>query len=339
MPKALGVDRKTIQRFEAGGDLSAAVLERLCQISGYPRVFFDKGTVEYPNPDGVSFRSLRSLTSATRDGALAAAALAFEFDDWIAARFEFPPHSLPNVNNKAAEDVAAAVRAYWGIGVRPIGNMVNLLKSHGVKVFSLVEETRHLDGYSFWRNEKPYVFLNTVKTPEHSRFDAAHELGHLIMHRHGGSAHRSAEDEAHAFASAFLMPPADLLAQIPVVKDLQHLIRNKQRWRVSVAALNYALHKIGVISDWRYRGFYIELNKIGRHTEPNGIQPETSQVWAKILTALWREGMTIARIAAELSMPERELSNLLFGIASPIGAQPGARGRAWLHEVHGALAH
>jgi Zn-dependent peptidase ImmA (M78 family) len=122
------------------------------------------------------------------------------------------------------------------------------------------------------------------------------------------------------------MPPADLLAQIPVVKDLQHLVGSKQRWRVSVAALNYALHKIGVISDWRYRGFYIELNKIGRHNEPNGIQSETSQVWAKILTALWREGMTITRIARELCVPEKELSNLLFGIASPIGAQPDARG-------------
>ena len=129
--------------------------------------------------------------------------MAFEFDDRIAARFEFPEHQLPAISGKAPEDAAAALRAYWGIGVRPIGNMVNLLEAHGVRVFSLVEETRHLDGYSLWRNERPYVFLNTVKTPEHSRFDAAHELGHLVMHQHGGSTHKSAEDEAHAFALGF----------------------------------------------------------------------------------------------------------------------------------------
>jgi Zn-dependent peptidase ImmA (M78 family)/DNA-binding XRE family transcriptional regulator len=315
---ALGVDRKAIQRFESGGDLSPATLARLCDLSGYPQEFFEKGALEYPNPHGVSFRSMRSLTASVRDAALAAGALAFEFDDWIAAQFEFPDHDLPDVNKKASEDAAAAVRAKWGIGVRPISNMVNLLESHGVRVFSLVEETRHLDGYSFWRNERPYIFLNTVKTPEHSRFDAAHELGHLILHRHGGSTHKSAEDEAHAFASAFLMPPPDLLAHIPRVRDLDDLIKAKKRWGVSVAALNYALHKLGVVSAWRYRGYYIELNKLGRHIEPNSIEPETSQVWIKILTALWREGTTLTGIASKLMIPEKELSNLLFGIAAPV---------------------
>jgi len=28
------------------------------------------------------------------------------------------------------------------------------------------------------------AFLNTYKTSEHSRYDAAHELGHLTLHRH-----------------------------------------------------------------------------------------------------------------------------------------------------------
>jgi Zn-dependent peptidase ImmA (M78 family) len=315
--KALGVDRKTFQRFYDGAELNATAIARLCEISGYPKAFFEKSSFEYPNPDGVSFRSLRSLTAAARNSALAAGALAFEIDDWINVRFELPKHTLPQAINKSPEEAAAAVRSYWGIGARPIANMINLLESHGVRVFSLAQETRHLDAYSFWRNEKPYIFLNTMKTAEHSRFDAAHELGHLVMHRHTGSGHKSAEDEAHAFASAFLMPVADLLAQMPVVRLLKDLVEGKKRWRVSVAALNYALHRIGVISDWHYRGYYIELNKMGREVEPNGVEPETSQVWIKVLTDLWREGVTLARIAKDLSIPEKELSNLLFGIASP----------------------
>jgi Zn-dependent peptidase ImmA (M78 family)/DNA-binding XRE family transcriptional regulator len=315
--KILGVDRKTLQRFEDGGEMSDAVIARLCDVSSYPKEFFEKSDFEYPNPDGVSFRSLRSLTAAARDGALAAGALAFEVDDWIKDRFDLPDHSLPRANNTSPEAAAASLRSYWGIGNRPIGNMINMLESHGVRVFSLVEETRHLDAYSFWRNERPYVFLNTLKTAEHGRFDAAHELGHLVMHRHSGSGHKSAEDEAHAFASEFLMPRADLLAHIPVVREFDDLIKAKKRWRVSVAALNYALHKLGVISDWRYRGFCIELNRLGRSNEPEGIEPETSQVWIKILSALWREGTTLSHVAKNLSIPERELSNLLFGIAAP----------------------
>jgi Zn-dependent peptidase ImmA (M78 family) len=319
----IGIDRKTLQRFESTGGLSNDIVDRICSISGYGRAFFERPVVDLPNPGAVSFRSQRSLTAGARDAALAAAALAFEIDDWIRDRFDLPCHSLPQVTNKSPAEAAGALRAHWGIGEKPIANMINVLEAHGVRVFSLVEETRHLDAYSFWRNERPYVFLNTLKTAEHSRFDAAHELGHLVMHKHGGPTHRSAEDEANAFASAFLIPPADLCARMPYVRSLKDIIEGKKRWRVSAAALNYALHKNGLLSDWNYRGNYIQLNKIGRADEPDGIERETSQIWKKILTSLWSDGVTSSHIAKELHMPEREISNLLFGIAAPF--QEGER--------------
>ena len=99
------------------------------------------------------------------------------------------------------------------------------------------------------------------------------------------------------------------------------MLDGKKRWRVSAAALAYTLHKQGVISDWHYRGYCIELNKFGREREPHGIEPETSQVWQKILTSLWRDGTTLETIADELKIPMWELSNLFFGIVSPVGIQ------------------
>ena len=310
----LGVARKTLQRFEKTGEMSAELLGQLCQASGYSPSFFEKDSIDYPNPDGVSFRSLRSLTAKSRNAALAAGALAFEIDDWIHDRFDLPEHTLPQVINRTPSEAAAALRAHWGIGEKPIANMINLIEAHGVRVFSLVEETRNLDAYSFWRDDRPYVFLNTLKTAEHGRFDAAHELGHLVMHRHTGSNHKSAEDEANAFASALLIPPNDLVAQMPIVRSLRQIIEWKKRWKVSAAALNYALHKNGLISDWNYRGNYIQLNKLGRENEPEGIDRETSQIWRKILTALWNEGVSLSHIARDLSVPETEVSSLLFGI-------------------------
>jgi hypothetical protein len=45
------------------------------------------------------------------------------------------------------------------------------------------------------------------------RFDAAHELGHLVMHGHERPLPGpEAEREANQFASAFLMPRADVVA-------------------------------------------------------------------------------------------------------------------------------
>jgi Zn-dependent peptidase ImmA (M78 family) len=328
----LGVDRKAIQRFEAGtSQLPPSAIDELCSISGYPLSFFEQPSApQYPNVDGVSFRSLRSLTASSKGAAIAAGALAFEFDDWITARYDLPQHDLIHRNGTAPEEAAGLLRAKWGIGERPVGNMVNLLEAHGVRVFSLAEETRHLDAYSLWRNDKPYVFLNTLKTAEHSRFDAAHELGHLVMHRHSGSSHPRAEYEANAFASAFLMPHNDLIAEFPWVRSLNDLIKKKRRWGVSVSALNYALHKAGKISDWHYRSYYIELGKLGRANEPDPLPQETSQVWSKILTDLWGQGSSLSRIAGQLHIPEKELNSLLFGIASPVNAQrpTGTRLRA-----------
>ena len=90
-------------------------MDRLCQISGYPAGFFEKGALEYPNWEGVSFRSLRSLTAGTRDRALAASALAFEFDDWIAARFEFPETNSQRLAEKLQRTQQRRCALYWGI--------------------------------------------------------------------------------------------------------------------------------------------------------------------------------------------------------------------------------
>lgn len=313
----LGVDRKTLQRFESGDyELPEGARASLLKISGYPEGFFSKQAPEYPNPQGVSFRSLRSLTASARDAATAAGALAFDLDDWIRSQYDLPAHDLFVERDLTPAEAAMRLRVQWGIGNRPIGNLMNLLEAHGVRVFSLVEQTRHLDAYSLWRNDQPYIFLNTLKTAERSRFDAAHELGHLVMHRHTGSTHPKAESEADTFASAFLMPPDDLRAEVPWVRSLNDIVEKKRRWGVSAAALAYALHKSGRITDWHYRGYCIQLGKFGRDSEPNPMPREVSQVWTKILTDLWRQGVPLARVADKLAIPERELNGLLFGIAA-----------------------
>jgi len=66
-----------------------------------------------------------------------------------------------------------------------------------------------------WKEGTPFIFLNSAKSAERGRHDAAHELGHLVLHRHGGPIGRKAEEQANAFASAFLMPRSSILAHVP----------------------------------------------------------------------------------------------------------------------------
>ena len=209
-----------------------------------------------------------------------------------------------------------AVRSEWGLGERPISNAIHLLESHGVRVFSLVEECRELDAFSFWRGPVPHVFLNTIKSTEHSRMDASHELGHLVLHWKDGARGRAAEREADAFASAFLMPRGDLIASAPRSGRLRDIIRAKRRWNVSAAALIYRMNKVeGMLSDWHYRSLFVEISRKGyRTSEPQPSPPETSQVLEKVFKALREDGMTKEDIARELALPLDELEKMVFGL-------------------------
>ena len=56
--------------------------------------------------------------------------------------------------------------------------------------------------------------MSTAKGGERGRFDAAHELGHLVLHGEYQELNRpAAEQEANRLAAAFLMPRSSVLAQ------------------------------------------------------------------------------------------------------------------------------
>jgi Zn-dependent peptidase ImmA (M78 family) len=255
------------------------------------------------------------MSAGIRDASFAAGALGFLVSDWVEQRFDLPPIRVPNLHLFGPEEAASVLRTEWGLGEKPISNVLHLLESKGIRVFSLAENTAKVNAYSLWRSNKPYVFLNNYKSAESSRFDAAHELCHLVCHQDGGCSGREAEDQANRFASAFLMPQADVLAVLPRVRYLEQLVKAKARWRVSVAALAYRLHKLRVISDWKYHDLCVEISSLGYNKEePEPIERERSIVWQKVLRSLWAEKTTQRHIAAQLALPEDEVNGLIFGV-------------------------
>lgn len=238
--------------------------------------------------------------------------------DWISERFRLPPQNVPNLGpGLDAETAAQIVRAEWKLGEKPLPNLVHLLEAHGVRVFSLAQDAREVDAFSLWHSAQPFMFLNTKKSAERSRFDAAHELGHLVMHwHHEVPQGNQAEQEANRFAAAFLMPAESLLASIPRVPTLQDLIKLKKRWKVSVAALTHRLYELKWLTPWQYRTFYVEISDRGyRADEPQPMQRETSQILNRVFTALRREGITKTDIAAALHIYQPDLDALVFGLA------------------------
>lgn len=311
-----GLSRRILVAYERGTTQPTDDnLAALAQTLDFPASFFTAEEIDHVRPEGVSFRSLSTMTARDRDAVLAAGTIATAFNSWLTDRFHLPEADVLDLPDHEAELAAGALRAAWGIGAQPIESMVHLLEARGVRVFSLAEDCASVDGFSLWRNSTPFVFLNTLKSAERGRFDAAHELGHLVLHRHGEPQGREVERAANQFASAFLMPAAAVRASAPALLTLDAVVALKKRWRVSVAAMTYRLHTLGLLSEWAYTDMMREISVRGwRKNEPEGGPRETSQLLAKCLAALRQEHVALHDVAAALHVPHTELEALTFGL-------------------------
>jgi Zn-dependent peptidase ImmA (M78 family)/transcriptional regulator with XRE-family HTH domain len=328
-----GLTPDTLSRLEKGKTLAPddATVGRLARALGFPSSFFYDGAPEEIDTNAVSFRSFRSFRSFSkmsakeREAAISAGSLALQLNSWVEDRFQLPAPRLLDLSCETNPDLASTLlRQSWTLGEKPIGNLVGLLETHGVRVFSLSENTASVNAFSFWRDDKPFIFLNNFKTAESSIFDAAHELGHLILHKHGNPrGERSIEREADRFASSFLMPENDVRARIPKRVTIDIVLRAKKRWRVSAMAMARRLENLSIVSEWQYKSICIELTKRGyRKSEPIGIDRETSPVWRSILAQLWSERVTKNDIAETLNLPLDELEGLIWNLAGHKPSSP-----------------
>lgn len=310
----------TVSRLERGlHEPDADTISRLAKALGYPESFFSLSDPIDVEPGAVSFRSLSKMSAKEHDAAISAGSLGLQLYEWVDDRFDLPAPDLIDLSYETDPEMAAqALRQHWGLGERPIGNMIGLLETRGVRILSLAENTAKVNAFSFWRDNKAFIFLNNFKTAESSIFDTAHELGHLVMHRHAGTkGDRGFEREADAFAAHFLMPRNDVISRVPRPVSVEVVLKAKLRWRVSAMAMAYHLRTLGRLSDFQYKSICIELGRRGyRSGEPVGVERESSLIWQKVLGQLWQERTTRAHIASDLSIPVDELQSLLWSLAA-----------------------
>lgn len=322
LAQRIGVSEKSVTSYEKGvQEPERETLNRIASVLNFPTQFFLADDIDELTPNIASFRALTKMTASQRDIALSSGNIALLLNEWIEQRFDLPDIDLLDLgrestdNQQSPEAAADALRHHWGIGELSIKNMISLLESKGIRVFSLAIDAREVDAYSMWYGGKPFVFLNTLKSAEHCRFDAAHELGHLVLHRHGEPQGQEIEREANAFASAFLMPRRSVLANAPKFPTLPNLIVHKKYWTVSVAAFNYRLHALGLTTDWVYRTLCVQISSAGYRTkEPEGALHETSQVLSKVFAALREDGISKNDVAQQLMLDPTEIEQLTFGL-------------------------
>ncbi len=319
LAKELGVASRSVQNYETGATApDQETLTRLAKLLRFPRQFFfmDECMPEVQE-HAVSFRKLSKMSDAMKAYTFAAGAIAFKLNQWVEERFSVPQADLPDLSDLEPDVAAATLRRIWGLGNAPIPNMIHLLESKGIRVFSLAEETRDVDAFCTWHENRPFVFLNTMKSAERSRFDAAHELGHLVRDvysmQHRETQGAEMERKADAFASAFLMPKESVQANQPPAYTISYLMKIKHYFGVSLAAVAYRFHSLELVSEWNYRSLCIDIAKRGYRTiEPEPMERETSQLLTKVFDILAMQKQGRREIAESLCVSIDDINALTF---------------------------
>lgn len=322
-----GLSTKSLSTYENGRQEPVArTVALLADVLDVTEQFLVGTDVDEIPVDAVSFRALSKMPARLRDRGLASGRVAIMINDWIEERFALPALDVPPLTGRVPEHAAEELRAQWGLGARPIRNMIHLLEAHGVRIYSLTSDNSELDAFSlFWRSQ-PFVFLGTTKSAERSRFDAAHELGHLVLHRGDQQPHGlEAERQANQFASAFLMPRPQVLAQELRNANVARVLRAKQDWKVSAMAMVHRANELGLMTEWSYRTTCTQLARMGfRRSEPGGMPRESSQLLTKVMQELRSTGRGVADVATDIGITSDEVHAHMFGLTPVLLTGSGA---------------
>jgi len=327
----VGKTRQAISLYEAGErEPDPATLMKLVHELQQPIAYF---TSDRPNNFGqrgpTFFRSFKSKTKRTNKRCEVLSDWFVQTASFFSKFVNFPQTSLPVIDSPKSgseyadeeiEEAATACRRFWGLGDGPISNTVTLLESRGIVVARAEFGVDTVSAFSFWEGGRPFIFLGADKqSAARSRFDAVHELGHLILHR--GISEEDLESdldrferEANRFASAFLLPESTYSLEVFSTR-LAAFVELKRRWKVSIAAQIYRCSDLGILADDQVLNLRKQLsaNKWRKREPLDDVLPfEKPNMMRKSLHLLVESGVqTGSDVLAAIRLSRKTIESLL----------------------------
>lgn len=247
------------------------------------------------------FRSLASATKKDRTAQSIKLEYVAKMYEILLEYISFPVMNLPSVNFEGYDDVfecespeaiqemeniAETVRKYWEVGTGPIKDFQYLLEKNGIIVTGFDTKEDKIDAFSqrtiVAGNDIYFIAVALGNRPEgRIRFDMAHELGHILLHPWSEDLEAITKDEfkarerqANMFASAFLLPRSSFGKDIVAYPtDLQYYQFMKKKWKVSIQAMIYRAHQLGIMSDNQYQYLMRQVSKNGWRQREPGDEP------------------------------------------------------------------
>ncbi len=270
LAREVGLTGQAIGHYETGErrpDMS--ILLRISKTLNQPVSFFLRPSPLIEDRRGTRFfRSVGSRSNKTNYALDVRTKWLWEIVIFLIQHIRLPLPNFPDVPPPAADQgytseeieiIATLVRRYWGLGDGPIANVAALFETHGIIVTRFEIGSDKIDAFSCWIDKRPFVLLGSDKKSAcRSRFDAAHELGHLLLHRDIGqedldkkAVRDRIENEANRFAGAFLLPRSQMMKEFYSTR-LKHLEGMKRRWKVSMQAIAHRCMNIDIIDEYQY---------------------------------------------------------------------------------------
>lgn len=260
----VGVAASTVTKWCKGDQApEAETFERLASVLNVQTEWLTRPVVKAVSAP--FYRSNASALKAARAKLEARAELAQEIACLFGNYVDYPDLKLPERKFQDPEqisdvDVDAAAeecRALWQLGRGPIQDLALAAEGAGVIIVREETEISAIEGLSTWSDllARPIILLSSDKSNGfRSRFDLAHEIGHLVLHKYIPRAderdrYSQMEKQAHRFAGALLLPAEIFANEVRIPPSLDNLLVLKQRWGVSVAAMMMRLHALGLLND------------------------------------------------------------------------------------------
>lgn len=325
----VGATRQYLHLLETGARTpSNELVLALCDVLGVTSDFLAKPIASTVRPEQCHFRGHITRPASITSQVLARGTMLDRFVSQLEKYVDLPEVSFPDIPVSSSEEIEAAAekaRIHWGLGLdTPIVSMVRVVENAGAIVTYFGDLSERVDAFSMDRRRPILVRSSLKESLCRQRFDFAHEVGHLIMHRGIQTGDRETENQAHRFASSFLFPRRAFLQEFPRGKKLDwiSLYRLKLRWKMSVRAMVKRAYDLRLLSPAQYRTANIHLVKSGqakveRYDEDQRMpveQPELLPTAMEHVNSLVYGG--VIEVGQEIGF-ERSTVELVSGIPAP----------------------
>ena len=288
------------------------LVQAFAKILGFETKFFYGCLRDVLTEDECSFRHRRTTPERIKAQVRAHGTLIALVISRLRSRHLIPAINLPRATASTIDEielVAQQCREHWKLHRdQPILQIRQVLEDAGITIIDHLVKSKGVDTFSCYGAHTALIFPNEqIQSGADWKFEVAHELGHLVIHRDVRVGNKQTEEAANLFAGALLMPRETFTHEFRELPfSWPHIFELKKRWGVTTAAVLSRAYNIKLIEAVEYRKALKHMSaKAWRDREPHTSQVPRSGRLEEVLKGLGQKAtltldLPIEKLCAEL---------------------------------------